>query len=53
MSATISGDPNWTITGKIKLGMNPEYDMSLTLNQDPDDAIKFNLGNNSTIGPNT
>jgi len=53
MSATISGDPDWTVTGKIKVGTLPERDMSLSLNQDPADKTKFNLGNNSTIGPNT
>ena len=53
MDASISGDPDWTVTGKIKIGGSPERDMSLSLNQDPTDKTKFNLGNNSTVGPNT
>jgi hypothetical protein len=53
MAATISGDPDWTVTGKIKLGSSPERDMSLSLNQDPTDKTKFNLGANSTVGTNT
>jgi hypothetical protein len=53
MGATISGDPDWTVSGKLKIGSSPERDMSLSLNQDPKDATKFNLGNNSTVGTNT
>ncbi len=49
MEAMISGDPNWTVTGAFVNG-NMEYGINLSLNQNPNDATQFTLGNSSQVG---